>query len=156
MFLKLSVALWDFLTHVLFYQFLQRKKGESSKVMYPDKKEKKRKKMQREWRATFIVGMLISCVHGYRGLCPLRFQDLLWDASLSAGFHSSFFIVYLPSVPFVKRNLTGILNSNYKSLTFVFLSPCCIQSWGFSFAFWLGYSNSALNPVRHIADDTNT
>ena len=26
-------------------------------------------------------------------------------------------------------------------------SPCCVQSWGFSFAFWLGYSNSALNPV---------
>ena len=27
------------------------------------------------------------------------------------------------------------------------LSPCCVQGWGFSFAFWLGYSNSALNPV---------
>lgn len=26
-------------------------------------------------------------------------------------------------------------------------SPCCVQAWGFSFAFWLGYSNSALNPV---------
>lgn len=26
-------------------------------------------------------------------------------------------------------------------------SPCCVQGWGFSFAFWLGYSNSALNPV---------
>ena len=25
---------------------------------------------------------------------------------------------------------------------------CCIHSWGFSFAFWLGYSNSALNPVK--------
>ncbi len=24
---------------------------------------------------------------------------------------------------------------------------CCVQEWGFSFAFWLGYSNSALNPV---------
>jgi HD-GYP domain-containing protein (c-di-GMP phosphodiesterase class II) len=26
-------------------------------------------------------------------------------------------------------------------------SPCCVMGWGFSFAFWLGYSNSALNPV---------
>ena len=26
-------------------------------------------------------------------------------------------------------------------------SPCCVQGWGFSFAFWLGYSNSCLNPV---------
>ena len=26
-------------------------------------------------------------------------------------------------------------------------APCCVQGWGFSFAFWLGYSNSALNPV---------
>lgn len=26
-------------------------------------------------------------------------------------------------------------------------SPCCVRAWGFSFAFWLGYSNSALNPV---------
>ncbi len=26
-------------------------------------------------------------------------------------------------------------------------SPCCVMQWGFSFAFWLGYSNSALNPV---------
>ena len=24
---------------------------------------------------------------------------------------------------------------------------CCIQGWGFTLAFWLGYSNSALNPV---------
>ncbi len=26
-------------------------------------------------------------------------------------------------------------------------SACCVHGWGFSFAFWLGYSNSALNPV---------
>jgi len=26
-------------------------------------------------------------------------------------------------------------------------SPCCVWSWGFSVAFWLGYSNSAFNPV---------
>ena len=26
-------------------------------------------------------------------------------------------------------------------------APCCVKTWGFSFAFWLGYSNSALNPV---------
>lgn len=26
-------------------------------------------------------------------------------------------------------------------------SSCCVKSWGFSLAFWLGYSNSALNPV---------
>ena len=25
--------------------------------------------------------------------------------------------------------------------------PCCVQEWGFNVAFWLGYSNSALNPV---------
>ena len=25
--------------------------------------------------------------------------------------------------------------------------PICVQSWGFTLAFWLGYSNSALNPV---------
>ena len=24
---------------------------------------------------------------------------------------------------------------------------CCVRGWGFTFAFWLGYSNSALNPV---------
>ena len=24
---------------------------------------------------------------------------------------------------------------------------CCVQGWGFTLAFWLGYSNSALNPV---------
>ena len=26
-------------------------------------------------------------------------------------------------------------------------AACCVRGWGFSFAFWLGYSNSALNPV---------
>lgn len=26
-------------------------------------------------------------------------------------------------------------------------SACCVRGWGFTFAFWLGYSNSALNPV---------
>jgi hypothetical protein len=26
-------------------------------------------------------------------------------------------------------------------------SPCCVWKWGFSTAFWLGYSNSAFNPV---------
>ena len=26
-------------------------------------------------------------------------------------------------------------------------AACCVHAWGFSFAFWLGYSNSALNPV---------
>lgn len=33
------------------------------------------------------------------------------------------------------------------------LAPVCpscnIQPWGFAFAFWLGYINSALNPVSH-------
>ena len=26
-------------------------------------------------------------------------------------------------------------------------AACCVRGWGFAFAFWLGYSNSALNPV---------
>jgi hypothetical protein len=34
------------------------------------------------------------------------------------------------------------------------LAPVCpscnIQPWGFAFAFWLGYINSALNPVSHF------
>ena len=29
-------------------------------------------------------------------------------------------------------------------------SPCCVWSWGFSVAFWLGYSNSAFNPVSIV------
>ena len=62
-----------------------------------------------------------------------------------------FFFLYSisPVCPVCEANPDRWENSeqDYAFYSWSFCSPCCVWSWGFSVAFWLGYSNSAFNPV---------
>ncbi|CAB4061049.1 Octalpha [Lepeophtheirus salmonis] len=70
------------------------------------------------------------------------FWGLSWEASLPVGFPFFFLYSISPICP-ICEEAEGLDRSESIQQS----DGCCVMGWGFSFAFWMGYSNSALNPV---------
>jgi hypothetical protein len=99
-------------------------------------KEKKRIARKKERRATLILG-LVSLFKRYfnptwKSSNTVTFILQIMGSFIACWFPFFFLYSISPICPICEEDPNA---------------ACCVKGWGFSTAFWLGYSNSALNPV---------
>ena len=100
----------------------------------------------KERRATLIVGRCwMNYVQAYRSM--FLHTGLIMGSFIACWFPFFFLYSISPVCPICETKPDRCGTRTLLIFHTGIRSPCCVHSWGFSFAFWLGYSNSALNPV---------